>query len=124
MRVQIEKSGEPGSPEPASAALARVETSLTVTDARGRVIVVRRLTPVERLRSKKVIGGINDDYYLEALPAYMVAAIDGETLIKPMNELQLEGLISRLGDEGLEAVIPAAAQLVLAPKTLEADAKN
>ena len=101
------------------------DNSIAVTDKRGRSIVVRRMSVIERLRSKKVIGGVNEDYYYEALPAFMVVSIDSAAVLKPTNELTLEGLISRLGDDGLEAILPACMKLLFGPGKVEVDeAKN
>ena len=110
MKVTVEHKGAPGD----QAGVAE-DGSLCVTDRRGRKIVVQRLTPVERLRCKRIIGGVNDDYYWEALPAFMVKAIDGEAIIKPTTILALEGLMTRLDNDGMAAIVPACAQLLVPP---------
>jgi hypothetical protein len=75
-----------------------------VTDSLGRVIGIKRLGPVQRLHMLKLIGGQNEHYMGMASLAFLVESIDGTPVSKPVNELQLDGLIGRLGDEGIEAV--------------------
>lgn len=102
------KMKEEGKVETPSQAIVRSANEVvTVTDANGRSIGIKRLGPVERMRMFKVIGGEqakNDAYLGIAALAFLVRSIDGDTINQPTSELQLEGLVQRLGDDGLNAV--------------------
>ena len=79
----------------------------TVTDAKGRKIGVRKLKVLERINMLKLIGSGNSDnllYVSSVTPAFLVTSIDGDPVQKPSNELQLNALLQRLDDDGLEAV--------------------
>jgi hypothetical protein len=79
----------------------------TTSDAAGRRLTVRRLTAVDRLRLFKAVGAElaqNPPYFGMAALAASVIDIDGVPVPPPMTEAQLEGLVQRLGDEGIEAV--------------------
>ena len=55
----------------------------------------------------KLIGQGNSDnliYISSVSPAFLVTSIDGDPVAKPTTELQLDGLLQRLDEEGLEAV--------------------
>jgi len=80
---------------------------LAVTDATGRVLEVRRPGALDRLRLFKAVGPAlsgNDRYVGYAMLAYCVQAIDGVPVPAAAGEAQLEALVARLGDTGLQAV--------------------
>jgi hypothetical protein len=80
------------------------------TDRRGRVLSLRRLTVLDRLRLFKAAGPAlaeNHPWFGMAVLASSVAAIDGIPVPMPTSEAQIEAAVSRLGDEGLEAVASA-----------------
>jgi hypothetical protein len=86
------------------AAAARLETA---SDSLGRRLTVRRLTALERLRLFKAVGpelAQNPPYFGMAALAACVIDIDGVPVPPPTTEAQLESLVQRLGDEGIEAV--------------------
>ena len=79
----------------------------TVSDDLGRRLTVRRLTALDRLRLFKAIGAElaqNAPYFGMAALAASVIDIDGVPVPPPVTEAQLEGLVQRLGEEGIEAV--------------------
>ena len=84
-------------------AFGTVET----TDAAGRVLTVRPPHAIDKLRLFKAVGpelGRNPLYLGMAVVAFAVTAIDGVPVPPPSNEHQIENLISRLGNAGLDAV--------------------
>jgi hypothetical protein len=86
------------------AAAARLETA---SDSLGRRLTMRRLTAVDRLRLFKAVGpelAQNPPYFGMAALAATVIDIDGVPVPPPTTEAQLESLVQRLGDEGIEAV--------------------
>lgn len=77
-----------------------------VRDALGRKLTLRRLNAVDRLRLFKAVGPMlseNAAYLGMAMLAVSVSSIDDVPVPAPGNEAQLEALVLRLGDEGLEA---------------------
>ncbi len=92
---------------PTARIVAEVRAPLSVVDADGRQIEFRRPGALDRLRLFKALGpGLSDNtrYVGYAMLAYCVSAIDGVPVPAPASETQLEGLVNRLGDAGLEAV--------------------
>lgn len=78
-----------------------------MVDAEGRRIEFRRPGALDRLRLFKALGPVlsgNDRYVGYAMLAYCVTAIDNVPIPMPANEMQVEGLVQRLGDAGLVAV--------------------
>jgi hypothetical protein len=83
-----------------------VKTS-TAIDAKGRRLVLRRLTALDTLRLFKAAGPIlaqNEPWLSMAGLAFSVLEIDGVPVPPPTTEPQIESLIDRLGDEGLAAI--------------------
>ena len=84
-----------------------------VRDTLGRRLVLRQLNAVDRLRLFKALGpslSENAAYLGLALIAVSVSSLADVPLPAPGSEAQLEALVARLGDEGLEAaasVLPA-----------------
>jgi hypothetical protein len=81
--------------------------TLTAVDAKGRQLLLRRLTALDTLRLFKAAGPTlaeNEPWLSMAGLAFAVLALDGVPVPAPMTEAQIEGLIDRLGDEGLAAI--------------------
>lgn len=114
----------PSAETPSQAVIRAANEILTVNDALGRAIGIRRLAPVERLRMLKLIGGQNEHYMGMASLAFLVVGIDADPIAKPANDLQLEALIQRLGDDGIEAVANGALQHFRDAEPSKADLKN
>ena len=90
---------------PSERIVAEAGRPLTATDAGGRVL--------DRLRLFKALGPVlsgNDRYVGYAMLAYCVQAVDGVPVPAAANEGQLEALVARLGDAGLQAVGEALAE--------------
>lgn len=79
-----------------------------VTDARGRVIKIRELDPLEESRIILAVGAQNaqNAVYVNvyALPAARVEAIDGELFGCPQNQAQIDSVMKILGRDGMNAV--------------------
>lgn len=80
--------------------------TVTITDARGRQITIKKLGPLDNWRLLKVLGpdhSRNDAMYGYAVVVMAVTAIDGiPEAVATL--LQLEALISRLDEDGMKAV--------------------
>lgn len=92
---------------PTEYVITQATSTLTVTDADGRRITVRRLTALGKLRLFKAAGPTlsHNQYWLGmATLACSVQAIDDVPIPMPANELQIESLVGRLGDVGITAI--------------------
>ena len=105
-KVTITHAGD----APSEQIVKKANERTIVTDARGRSIAVRKLSPLDRMRMSKAAGAensTNQPYMLYALVACSVVAIDGDDQIIPTNQNQLEAAISLLGEEGYDAALEA-----------------
>jgi len=87
--------------------VAAAQVAPTVTDSRGRVLSLRRLTALDKLRLFKAAGPVlsqNQPWLGMAMLACSVAALDDVPVPPPITEGQVEALVARLGDDGLAAV--------------------
>lgn len=95
---------------PSARIVASAAATVSVTDAEGRSLTLRRLTALDKLRLFKAVGPVlahNQPYLGMAMLASSVTAIDGVPIPAPANEVQIEALVSRLGDAGIAAAAAA-----------------
>ena len=91
---------------PSATIIASASRTHAVTDAEGRHLVLRRLTALDKLRLFKAAGPVlaqNQPWLGMAIIACSVASIDEIPIPPPVNEQQIEALVSRLGDPGIAA---------------------
>ena len=101
---------------PTQRIVAEAAQEFPVTDSEGRVLMVRRPGPLERLRLFKLVGPMaagNAQYVGYAMLAMCVSAIDDVPVVAPATEGQLEALVSKLGDAGMNAVSQGVADAAL-----------
>ncbi len=79
----------------------------TVKDASGRTITVRRHSVLEEMRLLKVLGEHNSSYYSLCSQIARVSSIANETVMMPNSEREIEMLATRLGHEGIAALMEA-----------------
>jgi len=95
----------------------------TIKDKRGRTLKVRKIGPLQRTRLFKLMGPDNSRN-IPLLGHYQMAVsvieIDGIAHAFPTTELQIEAMIERLDEDGLEAV----AEAWRANKWIDIDAGN
>jgi len=78
-----------------------------VIDARGRVLLLRKLSVLDRLRLFEAAGAElsrNDRWLGLAILAASVAAIDGVPVPVPASKAGIEAVVQRLDEAGLAAV--------------------
>lgn len=111
-KVTIHEHGKPPRPPapapaaPAIGANSGVKT-MTVTDAQGRQITIKKLGPLDNWRLMKLLGpehSKHDGMYSYAMLVMAITAIDGQPEAPPSTMLQLEHMIGRLDEDGLSAV--------------------
>lgn len=92
---------------PSAAIVTSATETRTIVDGLGRRLSLRGLTALDRLRIFKAAGAelaVNQPWLAMATLASSVAAIDDIPLPMPSTESQVEALIARLGDRGIEAI--------------------
>ena len=87
----------------------QVINPMQVTDSRGRVLKLRKLDILSESRLVRMLGqdAVTNTIYMNGyvLPAVMVSEIDGEAQYLPISEREMEALIQRLDNDGIEAVL-------------------
>ena len=99
-------------------ALHLANTAVTVQDAAGRTLALRRLNALDKLRLFKAAGPVlaqNPLWLGMATLAAAVTSIDGVPVPPPVNEAQVEALVGKLGDQGISAIAAALAPALDAP---------
>lgn len=95
---------------PSARIVAAAQERLTVTDAHGRKLALRRLDALGKLRLFKALGPMlaqNEPYLGMALLASSVASIDDVPCPAPISEAIIENAVRQLGEAGLAAVAEA-----------------
>ncbi|KVQ85573.1 hypothetical protein WK07_04585 [Burkholderia multivorans] len=108
---------------PSQAVMRQTGQEITITDARGRTIALRKPGVLAQYAIIEAVGGEsakNEVYMGMVLPLIYVASIDGEAVSTPNTKLEVKALIKRLDEDGIEAVIEAVHRN-FAPQDPEAD---
>jgi hypothetical protein len=95
---------------PTALIIAAAQEPITIVDAHGRKLAIRRLDAVGKLRLFKALGPAlaqNEPYLGMALLASSVSSIDDVPCPAVINELQIESAVRQLGEVGLAAVAQA-----------------
>lgn len=92
---------------PTAAILAYTTGLIECRDGRGRSIKIRKLSALDMLRLLKAAGPAlaqNQPWLSMSMLAVAVTEIDGVPVPTPATEAQIEALVDRLGEDGLEAI--------------------
>jgi hypothetical protein len=92
---------------PSARIVGEAAGTFQVKDVRGRMLQIKRPGALDRLRLFKALGpnlSVNSPYFGYAMLAMCVVAIDEVPVPQPSTESLMEGLIGRLGDDGLIAI--------------------
>lgn len=86
---------------------------IEVTDARGRVILLRKPPVLAQFRFVEALGPSADSqaYLAMTMPLIFVGAIDGTPVVPPTTKGEVEAMIQRLDEDGLEAIMKGVQQL-------------
>lgn len=92
---------------PSQQLIAAAAASTAVADARGRSITLRKPGVLAQYRLIEALGDSakNETYVAMVLPLIYVAEIDGEAVIPPTRKSEVEVLIQRLDEDGINAVL-------------------
>lgn len=94
---------------PSAQVIAKATESTETTDARGRVITMRKPGVLAQYRLVEILGDTakNEVYMGMVLPLMFVTAIDGEAVLPFARKSEVEALIQRLDEDGILAVADA-----------------
>ncbi len=106
MKATVRHAG-PEVQSPSQAIVAKANEVIRFADAKGRTIGIKRLGVLDRARFFEMIGGdnANNPAFLSlAVPAQMTIELDGNLIGRPTSRRDLEGRMSLLDEEGIEAI--------------------
>lgn len=92
---------------PSATIVAKATEARIVIDSLGRRLAIRNITALDRLRIFKAAGpelAMNQPWVAMAILASSITAIDNIPVPPPSTEQQVEALVVRLGDAGIEAI--------------------
>lgn len=92
--------------------LARYRTIEREPDAFGRIVGVKRLNPAQQLKIMEMSNSDNEGVRTALFAAASVCELDDLPVMFAKSRAELDGLIARLDQEGLEAVGKALNRLL------------
>jgi hypothetical protein len=92
---------------PSAQVVTKAISATTVTDSAGRTITLKKPGVLAQYRLIEALGATakNEVYMAMAMPLIYVSEIDGDSVILPSTKIQVEALIQRLDEHGIQAVI-------------------
>lgn len=96
-----------GKETPTEQIIKQASAEVSVTDANGRVIVLKKPGVLAQYRLIELLGDSakNEVYMAMVLPLIYVAELDGHPVPLPAKKSEVEALISRLDEDGINAVM-------------------
>lgn len=127
--IETNAADAPATASTASTAPVSANGLSSTTDSRGRKIEIKRPNARERYRLIRMLGAQgaqNQEQFAYAVFAASTRSLDGDPIMFPQSEMELEVIIDRLGDEGLQAVTDQFAKMagIGEPEDPNASAKN
>lgn len=97
---------------PSEQVTAKASQTASIKDSKGRVIVLQKPGILAQYRIVEVAGDSakNEIYMRMILPLIYVTEIGGDPITQPANKMQLEALIQRLDEHGVEAIMTGVAE--------------
>lgn len=92
---------------PSEQLIKQASAEVTVTDAGGRVITLKKPGVLAQYRLIEILADSakNEVYMGMVLPLIYVSAIDGDAVMQPSSKREVEALIQRLDEDGIAAVM-------------------
>lgn len=92
---------------PSEQLIKQASSEVTVTDAKGRVITLKKPGVLAQYRLIEILADSakNEVYMGMVLPLIYVSAMDGDAVMQPASKREVEALIQRLDEEGIAAVM-------------------
>lgn len=101
-RVEVTAAGA------AAEVVKAAQAEIQIQDSKGRAILLKRPGVLAQYRLVEAVGkeaAENGTYMAMVMPLMFVASIDGDAVVPPVSKRQVEALIVRLDDPGLDAVM-------------------
>lgn len=94
---------------PSQQLVKAADAAITIETPNGLTITLKKPGVLSQFRLVKMLGASasNTTYVNMVLPITYITAIDGRGVQYPNNEREIEALITRLDDEGVDAVMNA-----------------
>ena len=98
MKVQVKPSDD---------VIRTAQAEISVTDAQGRTLTLRKPNVLAHYRLVKILGDAasNTAYMSLVSPITYLTAIDGSPVAQPNTERELDALIQRLDEDGIMALM-------------------
>lgn len=92
---------------PSEQIVKAASADVLVTDKRGRSFKLKKPGVLAQFRLVEALGDVakNEVYMGMVLPLIFIVAIDDDPVVQPTSKLQVEALIQRLDEDGIEAVM-------------------
>lgn len=102
---------------PTAEVISKAAADVTIDGGRGRAIKLRRPGVLAQFRLIEALGDTarNGVYVNMVLPLIYIGAIDDDTNIQLSKKSEIEALIQRLDEEGIEAVMKGVSKHFGAP---------
>lgn len=108
-KVRVRTEEQPATTlTPSAEAVAQAAATFVVHDERGRAITIKKPGVLAQFRLVQAVGpdtAKNQVYMGMVMPIIFVTAIDGDPVYPPANFREVEALIQRLDDDGMEVVM-------------------
>ena len=91
---------------PSEQVIAKSLSEIEIVDARGRKLTLKKPGVLAQYRLVEMLGNTaaNQTYVGMVLPLIYLSEIDGVSVPQPVSKRELEALIQRLDEDGIEAV--------------------
>lgn len=98
--------------KPSAQATEQAIAEITVKDSRGRIITLKKPNVLAQFRLVKMLGesARNSAYMAMVTPLTYLVSFDGDAIIPPQTERELDALIQRLDEPGIMAILDALAE--------------
>jgi len=92
---------------PTAQVIAKAAAAVTITDARGRSITLKKPGVLAQFRLIEALGDTakNEVYVRMVMPLIYVAEVDGDPVPPPVRKSEVEALIQRMDEDGIAAVM-------------------
>lgn len=93
---------------PTEQIIAQASEEITVTDPRGRAIKLGKPNVLSQLRLIDLVGAEtagNVPYMQIVSPLIFIKEIDGDRVFQPLNKLQLEAIVEKVGEDCLSFIM-------------------
>lgn len=92
---------------PTEQIIKQASAEVSITDSNGRSITLKKPGVLAQYRLIELLGDSakNEVYMAMVLPLIYVASIDGHPVPAPTKKVEIEALISRLDEDGINAVM-------------------